>query len=47
MINGNIYALSFFTYIAENGVYLNGKLNKKFSQEAKKTILIFNSLGYA
>jgi TPR repeat protein len=46
MINGNIYALSFFTYIAENGVYLNGKLNKKFSQEAKKTILIFNSLGY-
>jgi hypothetical protein len=33
-------------FYGKNGVYLNGKLNKKFSQEAKKTILIFNSLGY-
>jgi hypothetical protein len=40
-----IYALSFFAYIAENGVYLNGKFDKEFSKEIKKTILKFNSLG--
>ena len=46
MLSGNIYALSFFAYIAENGVYLNGKFDKEFSKEIKKTILKFNSLGH-
>ncbi len=46
MLNSNMYALSFFAYIAENGVYLNGKFDKEFSKEIKKTILKFNSLGH-
>ncbi len=46
MLSGNIYALSFFAYIAENGVYLNGKFDKEFSQMAKKIILEFNSSGH-